>query len=514
MKKLICFVLCLCMLLPTAFISGAEEKMAEDISNTATVSGKGYTGVRFITDKNTTTFHTSDPTAEITFDDTEGIGSIYIIMNFEYGEIVIHDKETGEEKTVDSKGILHFFIDVEALFGRTLKSASVKFESGAVTLSEIYIFSSGEVPDFVQKWNEPHEGGADLVLFSTHGDDEQLFFAGLLPLYAGEKGLKVQVVYLTDHRNTTNGRVHEMLNGLWAVGVDAYPVFGNFADNRTYTLAETYKYYANLGVTEEMLQEFVVEQIRRFKPMVVVGHDINGEYGHGMHMMYTDLIIKALDLAPDRTKFTESAFEYGGWTVPKTYLHLYGENKITLDYDTPLDYFDGLTAFQASQQLGYPCHLSQQFTWFTDWINGKNGGITKATQITTYNPAEFGLYKSEVGADVKGGDFFENVLTYAEQEEAARLEEEKRKEEEAARLEEEKRREEEAAAAETENEETQAVAENNDTDDEKKPLSKPLIIGLIAIGGAVVVGIIASVATYASRARRKRRRMARYINRK
>jgi LmbE family N-acetylglucosaminyl deacetylase len=47
------------------------------------------------------------------------------------------------------------------------------------------------------------EGGADLVLFSAHGDDEHLFFAGLLPTYAEERGYRVQVVYLTDHRNDT-----------------------------------------------------------------------------------------------------------------------------------------------------------------------------------------------------------------------------------------------------------------------------------------------------------------------
>ena len=52
-----------------------------------------------------------------------------------------------------------------------------------------------------------------------------------------------------------------------------------------------------------------------------------------------------------------------------------------LDYDQPLDHFDGLTAFQATQKLGYPCHVSQQYTWFTRWINGSNGEITKAVTV-------------------------------------------------------------------------------------------------------------------------------------
>ena len=108
-----------------------------------------------------------------------------------------------------------------------------------------------------------------------------------------------------------------------------------------------------------------------------------------------------------------------------------------LDYDTPLDYFNGLTAFQATQKLGYPCHKSQQYTWFTGWINGKSSQITKATEIATYNPCHFGLYRSTVGEDAAKNDFLENLTTYAEQE---RLEQERLEAErlEAERLEQER----------------------------------------------------------------------------
>jgi hypothetical protein len=34
----------------------------------------------------------------------------------------------------------------------------------------------------------------------------------------------VQVVYLTDHNNNGEYRVHEMLDGLWSFGMDIYPV--------------------------------------------------------------------------------------------------------------------------------------------------------------------------------------------------------------------------------------------------------------------------------------------------
>jgi LmbE family N-acetylglucosaminyl deacetylase len=312
-----------------------------------------------------------------------------------------------------------------------------------VRLSEIYTFAGTDVPDFVQKWSAPYEGGADLVLFATHGDDDQLYFAGLLPLYAKAKDCRVQVVYLTDHRNTTKGRVHEMINGLWAVGVKAYPVFGRFADFRIDDLEETYRTYeSSYNTSREDLQSFVVEQIRRFKPQVAVGHDLKGEYGHGMHQVYADLLTKAINLTNDPTKFPESAQKYGTHQLSKLYLHLYKENPITIDYDQPMDVFNGLSAFQVTQKYGFPCHVSQQWTGFRTWLNGYDGEITKASQIESYNPSKFGLYYSAVGEDVAKNDFLENITTYAEQErlEQERLEQERLEQErlEQERLEQER----------------------------------------------------------------------------
>ena len=195
-------------------------------------------------------------------------------------------------------------------------------------------------------------------------------------------------------------------------------------------------------VTEEELQSFVVEQIRRFKPLVAVGHDLKGEYGHGMHMVYSDLLVKSLTMTNDPECFPESAEKYGTWELPKLYLHLYEENKITIDYDQPMDVFDGLSAFQVTQKYGFPCHKSQQWTGFVDWIYGYDREITKASQIKKYNPSNFGLYHSTVGEDVEKNDFLENITTYAEQErlEQERLEQERLEQErlEQERLEQER----------------------------------------------------------------------------
>ncbi len=269
----------------------------------------------------------------------------------------------------------------------------------------------------MQIWKPPCEK-ADLLLLPTHADDEQLFFAGVLPRYAGEEGAAVQVAYMTNHWDTVS-RPHEQLDGLWTAGVRNYPVIGPFPDEPASLgskseAAEAVLQRALSVYDEEAVTEFQVELIRRFRPQVIVGHDFAGEYGHGAHMLNAYTLSRALELSGDASNYPESAEKYGVWVVPKTYMHLYEKNKIVMDWDVPLKRFGGLTAFEVSK-LGYACHISQRETWFTGWLNRE-----KAADIVAYSPCFYGLYESTVGMDTGKGDFFENIVTYAEQEKIAR----------------------------------------------------------------------------------------------
>lgn len=432
LKRFTAVALLLCILTvvaPAVFANTADT--ATNITDSTTILSNGYDRLGFLTDGNTTSYQDSDGKCTITLMNELGIGSIYLMFDREYGEYTIENAGNGATITGGTYGFLHECIDLGNSFHGPVTSVTLHFNRSSVRLSELEVYSVGTVPEHVQVWNPPLEDKTDILLLSTHGDDDQLFFAGLLPKYAGQEKVGVQVAYLTDHRNLTNQRTHEILNGLWATGCTAYPVMANFPDFRIDSLKGTYREFDRLGYSEEQLLSYVVELLRRFNPQVVVGHDIDGEYGHGMHMVYTDCLIKALDVSNDETFLPELAQRYGLWDVPKTYLHLYKKNTIELDYDQPLSAFDGMTAFEVSQKLGYPCHESQQDTWFTDWINGKNGEITKATQIKRHNPCFFGLYRTTVGEDVNRNDFLENIITYREQEriEQERLEQERLKQE-------------------------------------------------------------------------------------
>ena len=142
----------------------------------------------------------------ITLEYHQGIGSLYLVFHHEYGTYTATNNDTGVTAVLGENGFLHDFVDLVAIFGSAPSSVTLSFDSGDVWLNEICIFTPGQVPDYVQKWELPADGKADLLLFSAHGDDEQLFFAGLLPLYAGELEYRVQVVYLTNHRKDLSER--------------------------------------------------------------------------------------------------------------------------------------------------------------------------------------------------------------------------------------------------------------------------------------------------------------------
>lgn len=403
---------------------------AHNISEECKLSLKGSDGnEKWISkakllDNEYTTYSSFEKGDIITVESSTPIAGLYIVWNTIPGEWTLNVNNNAY--IAGTNGFLHEYVDVAALCGNNATALSVTVPK-YMSVCDIAVFSEGDLPEWVQVWQPPCEK-ADIMLLSTHSDDEQLFFAGLLPYYAAEVGAAVQVVYLTNHWDTQY-RPHEQINGLWTVGVRNYPIVGHFPDDvdtlkkSGETVQETLERvlkgeYDETGTwSEAALTEFQVEMIRRFKPQVIVAHDVNGEYQHGAHIANTYTLQQALSPAADANQYVESALLYGAWDVPKVYIHLWEENKITMNWDIPLDSFGGKTAFEVSKE-GYLCHRSQQWTWFTKWMTGTSSGvadtITKASEIKTYSPCEYGLYKTTVGVDTKA-DLVDNITLYKDQ---------------------------------------------------------------------------------------------------
>ena len=311
----------------------------------------------------------------------EDISALYIVWSQPPG---VWELTGSEVLFCGQNGFIHEFIDLP----RPESELTINIPEGGAALRDIYAFSAGKPPDWVQIWQPAHVV-ADLLVLPTHADDEHLYFVGVLPYYASERGFRVQVAYLTHHWQQPP-RPHELLNGLWTVGIRNYPVISGFQDRYAESLADAKSIFG-----WDKIVDYQAMLLRRFKPLVVVSHDLNGEYGHGAHMLNAHALLAAAELAADISYHPDSLQMYGVWDTPKLYLHLLRENAITMDWSLPLQSFDGATAVEVAR-AGYDCHKSQHQWAFRVPSSGPTGHL-------------FGLARSLVGADALGGDMFENL---------------------------------------------------------------------------------------------------------
>jgi len=384
-KKFLCIAIFLIVILNYRVNIYANEPETTDLSKTTTISISSGDDGSFLKDQSYTTKKTLNGGTTITIANDSGIKGIYIIWEQPPGEWQLD--VNGISLTYGKYGFLHEYIALD----NTVKKAVIHIPAAGAIIADISTFSIGTVPSWVQVWKPSYEK-ADMVVLPTHADDEFLFFGGTMPYYAGELGLKVQVVYLTNHW-AQYYRSHELLNGLWEVGITAYPVIGPFTDYYSTSLEHAMTLYPINDVIG-----FQVQMIRRFKPKVIIAQDFNGEYGHGVHRLNTYTLSKALEISNNVSAYPDSAAKYGLWNVPKTYVHLYEKNQLTMNWDIPLDSFGGTTAFNMAVR-GFAKHKSQQ----TYYKVGREG---------VFNCMLFGLYRSTVGEDVIKNDFFENINVF------------------------------------------------------------------------------------------------------
>ena len=377
-----------------SFSAAAEKTEAKNIlQGCSLISSENAASLENLWDQKVTTVWKAPAGSTLTIKSPVPIGGLYILWDRDpVGWTLSDPRETITEGGKD--GFLHEYVPVSAetaFDGKYILNMTMHADA---SIADLYVLSPGTLPSWVQTW-QPMLKKADLLAFSTHADDELLWFGGTLPLYAGQYKKKVQVAYLIYHGAARNEyfRNHELLDGLWTVGVTNYPMFcRQFEDYYCSDLAEALKTY-----DENAMQEYAVMLLRRFKPEVVVTQDENGEYGHGAHRLAVKVMKEAVHLSIDPSKYPASVQEYGTWNVKKCYLHLYSENSRIMPWEAPLSAFQGKTGLEMAVE-GYRCHKSQLKKWFRVEAEGSK-----------YDCRKFGLYYTTVGPDTVKNDFLENT---------------------------------------------------------------------------------------------------------
>jgi len=400
---LLCLLGCACALAEDAPDITAQCRIA--------VSPKAY-NVERITDRKWDTPNLTEkvrnPVVEVTAPKDTPMYGVYVCFGSKLCPWEIQARRGGKWETVyESAGAFaHEYAALPA--GETaIRIKPVEQKSLIFNITELFILGEGSVPAWVQQW-QPAPEKADLLVLSAHPDDEILFFGGAIPYYAGERGMRVVVAYLTCGTNSkgTEMRRSELLNGLWEMGVRTYPVFGGFWDKYSKQLSTA---YAEWGKTN--VYKWVVSLLRQYRPEVVVSHDVNGEYGHGAHRVCADALLNCMDSAASANVYPESAAQFGPWQAKKLYLHLYKENALEMDWDQPLEAFGSRTGYEMAI-AAYDWHVSQHEAGQKNPDTGKFEVFTVEPRTSKYSCYRFGLAYTAVGADTEKNDFFENVPGY------------------------------------------------------------------------------------------------------
>lgn len=376
----------LLMLLALLLCAPALAEEARDITHECTfVRKSSQVNFKPLQDRNYASYYTMNQHRIVEIHAQEDVSGVYLQF-FRYTHpLDVQVEQDGEWLPVATTDGTYLTAYIPLPEGA--RKVRIVNESGKqVTLAEITLFGAGEKPKRIPEWEAP--GKADLLLVSTHPDDELLWFGGLLPTYAGEKDLAVQVAYLVP---SVGYRRLELLDGLWHCGVERYPLFLEMQDKRAPNLKKQYELW-----NRNTLLDKVVAAIRQVQPEVIVTQDVHGEYGHGAHRACADACMQAIRDAADATKYKKSAKEYGVWQAKKLYLHLYEENQLRFDWHVPLAAFDGKDGLTvATEALAF--HKSQILGGWEMEDGGENDN------------ALFGLYFTTVGEDVKKDDLMENI---------------------------------------------------------------------------------------------------------
>ncbi len=400
MKKwLIALFLTLLMLACATTALAAEAADITDVCKFKVASSK-YKYTQF-TDKKFTTYwkanKAKNPAIAVTAPEDQLIGALYVCFGNVPETWAVQTSDNGKDWFTVAEGpqFLHAYVELPepSRYARMIVTTGKNYE---LYLNEFFVLGVGDKPDWVQDW-QPTPEKADIMFISTHPDDELIFFGGGIPTYAAEQQRDVVVAYLTRSNPT---RSSELLNGLWSMGVRDYPVIGDFDDKKTKTAAAAYSFAGGgrESTGRNKVNEWFVELYRRYKPEVVVTHDIDGEYGHGMHMMVSDAALNAIAIANNEDEFTDLTVAYGTWEVKKLYRHLWPENQITMDWSIPLKSMGGATGIELADSAYELYHKTQEAS-----------GFSVGTTGVEYDNRLFGLVHSTVGEDVNRNDFLENI---------------------------------------------------------------------------------------------------------
>ncbi len=371
-------LLCACLAAASLFHANADKASdtARDITASARIRlSKRGSDAGLLTDGNYRTEwkDNADAFAEFTLPDSQPCYTLYAHTGGDPEALVVEAAVSGRWKTVPIEGAR---FNTQCIPLKGLTHFRLRSSRGPLRLMEVRLFGPGSLPPDVVNYHAVADK-ADMLILACHPDDDILWLGGLMPTYAGQLGMKVQVAYMTSRFHY---RRCEAMDALWHCGVRLGPVFAGLPDTGDVPYPEAVEKWGGRKATTRVIARL----IRQFRPEVLVTQDTKGEYGHVQHRAMVAACTQAVALAADPSD--KALRDLPPWQVKKYYIHLYPENTLVLNLDRPLSAFGGKTAFKIAQEA-FALHKSQQVGRYAVATDGP------------YDIRRFGLAYSAVGPD-------------------------------------------------------------------------------------------------------------------
>lgn len=148
-----------------------------------------------------------DQESILTISSQSAIAYVYILFDRPPFPYTAHYENIDQDAGIS--GFLHELIPLKV----ASKNITINMPEGRV--ASLFVYSAGQLPKDVQRWNSPCQD-ADLLVLPAHGDDEALYFGPAIAISIAQ-GKQVQVAYLVDHGLTDRRRPmkHSTVYGNW-----------------------------------------------------------------------------------------------------------------------------------------------------------------------------------------------------------------------------------------------------------------------------------------------------------
>ncbi len=372
--------------------AAAAEDQAENLSAKCKYSGDFSLHDERLRDSDFDTVQrvAKGKTLSISWDDSVPVASVYLSFYSAPVAYTVMQYDGSGAKLSEEPGIL-LYNNLIGVLPETRK-VSVRADEDNCSFCSLYALGNGSISDYHPF--APTIEKADYMTFAMHPDDDVLFLGAIYPIYEADRGLSgISMIMSTKlPEKFQRERRQEDLNGAWILGLKTQPVFGGFPD-----IPQNYYDKFHHTFTKDDVTRYAVTMIRTYRPEVVMTQDLNGEYGHWQHKVLAEGVLAAVPLAADPDYQPKGYPKTEPWEVKKLYIHLYSQNKLTLDVDRPIAALGGKSAFETA---------SQAFLMHPTQTRKDNHHVSK----TEYSLAEFGLAYTTVGEDTAGmNDMFEHI---------------------------------------------------------------------------------------------------------